>query len=422
MMAGDGNISKLNGPMITKLAPDGTLIWKKVYGSTYSSTTTRAACRMADSGCVLASETYGHGDDVGTHYGSQFTSDVFVVRVDSSGNKVWARTFGGSYDDKVRAVVPASDDGVYVIGFTRSNDYDFSGLHIAANDGADGYVMRLDSAGNFLWKQCYGGSAWDVLLTACANEQGGVLVAGYTESADGTVVGYKGSGSILWVSDIDSTGNIRWTNCFGSRSAGAYEEPKAVCRQDDGTYWVASISSKAGDEVDTAYGKGDTWVLHLSNAGDFINSRVLGSPNGASGPSMITPTTAGVVVGGYYTTAGGTMPSICLSAPSDASGYLIHLSSSSVSVPEASPPQHGPELNAYPNPAKDAIYVSVQDAAQISGQVWLSNISGQPVTQKAVTHGAQKITLSCAGLLPGAYIVQYENSRGSRRQQKIIIE
>lgn len=415
--------SAARSAIATKMAADGTIVWSKGYGSTQGSTIGQDACRMADSGFVIACESYGTGGDVGTHYGSPFSCDVFVVRVDSSGNKIWTRTFGGTYNENVRAVVPAPDDGVYVIGFTRSNDYDFSGLlHNVPNQAADGYVVRLDSTGNFLWKRCYGGSSGELFLAVCPNEKGGLLAVGYATSRDGDLTGFKGTNQILWVMDIDSSGNINWNKAYGSIAPGAYHEPHAVCcRQDDGTYWVAATSSDQGDEVDTAYGKGDTWILHLSNSGAFINSRVLGSPNGGSGPSMITPTASGVIVAGYYRAVGGTMPAIFFPDLWEYSGYLIRLSSSSVSVPETKPPS-APGLSAYPNPAKDALYVSVQDVSQNSGQVWLSNSAGQRVTQKTATRGTQKITISCGHLPPGAYIVQYENSRGNRRQQKIILE
>jgi len=53
--------------------------------------------------------------------------------------------------------------------------------------------------------------------------------------------------------------------------------PKAICKATDGSIWIAAVSTLIGGQVDTQYGGDDAWFLHISDTGNVINAKVLGS-------------------------------------------------------------------------------------------------------------------------------------------------
>ena len=123
-------------------------------------------------------------------------------------------------------ILPAEGGHCYVIGVTSSNDYD-----CISNNGPAGYpdtyIAKLDDTGGIIWSKCIGGSDSDGPSDACANGSGGVLMAGSASSIDGYVYNHlnpAGEGE-AWVLNMDSTGNIIWSSCYGTIGA-----VKAICR------------------------------------------------------------------------------------------------------------------------------------------------------------------------------------------------
>ena len=95
---------------------------------------------------------------------------------------VWDHTYGGAERDGAFSIVALADGGLAVAGLTESK---------GAGD-ADMWVLRLDEAGNVLWDHTYGGAVWDQAYSIVALADGGFAVAGYT--------GSKGAGEYdMWV-------------------------------------------------------------------------------------------------------------------------------------------------------------------------------------------------------------------------------
>ncbi len=110
---------------------------------------------------------------------SKYGGDIWVFKTDKSGNLLWQRCLGGTYDDFARNIFPTTDDGFMIVGKTGSNDGDVSGNN---NYGTgygiyDVWFAKIDSVGNLLWQYCYGGrddemiyrgviqkSDWDYIL------------------------------------------------------------------------------------------------------------------------------------------------------------------------------------------------------------------------------------------------------------------
>ncbi len=127
--------------------------------------------------------------------------DDLVSQLGANGSALWHKKLGGTGNDYLVEAEAAPDGGVYAAGRSASGG--------AGND--DGWVVRLDVAGNLLWQRTYGGGQNDGLSGISVMPGGGVVVAGDTYS--------KGKGGAnLWLVGLDPAGNVHWERVQGSAS------------------------------------------------------------------------------------------------------------------------------------------------------------------------------------------------------------
>ena len=116
------------GVFICKLDSADNLIWSNGFGRA-TGLLLRDMAATADGGFLILSENYNISTDVSFHYGSSFSSDMWLLKVDSAGHKLWSKVIGGTGDDIPSSVIPLANGGGYLTGGTSSNDYDCTGNH-----------------------------------------------------------------------------------------------------------------------------------------------------------------------------------------------------------------------------------------------------------------------------------------------------
>ena len=106
-------------------------------------------------------------------------NDVFLVKFDSSGNHLWSKVFGGSFDDGGDSIFIDNSDKVYITGRFNSYTIDFGGgaLTNTSEDG-DIFLAIFDSDGNHLWSKSFGGSKYDWGSSVSVDSSGNIYVTG----------------------------------------------------------------------------------------------------------------------------------------------------------------------------------------------------------------------------------------------------
>ncbi len=99
-------------------------------------------------------------------------ADVYMCKIDTLGNLIWEKTFGGPSNDHGYKIIPTSDFGYIMVGRTES----FS------SGGQDVYIIKTDSLGNLLWSRAYGGIDMDGANSVIEHSNGNFSIAGYTRS------------------------------------------------------------------------------------------------------------------------------------------------------------------------------------------------------------------------------------------------
>lgn len=106
-----------------------------------------------------------------------------MVKLDALGNITWQKTLGGSDRDWAYSVQQTSDGGYAVLGVTASNDGD-----ITNNQGdSDLWLVKLNSTGTIVWQKTFGGTNYDYGTSVKQTSDGGLIIAGNSNSNDGDV-------------------------------------------------------------------------------------------------------------------------------------------------------------------------------------------------------------------------------------------
>jgi len=159
----------------------GNKVWDKTFGGN-SEDFANAVQQTSDGGYILAGYTKS--------YGAGF-SDVWLVKTDADGNKVWDKTFGGSNSDIANSVQQTIDGGYIIAGFTQPDE---------TTGATDILIIKTDADGNKIWDKTFGGNASDAIYAVQQASDGGYILAGYTES-------YGAGGYDAWLIKTDADGN-----------------------------------------------------------------------------------------------------------------------------------------------------------------------------------------------------------------------
>ena len=183
----------------------------------------------------------------------------------------WQGCYGGSENDYATGIVQ-TDNGYLILGTTESNDGDVSNFHGVY----DIWVISIDSLGNLLWERAYGGSSTDYSTNIIIDNNGYYYFGGATYSNDCDVQSGNHGGYDRWIVKIDSEGNIIWEQCYGGSMTEYGGMLKLLSNGNILTY--AATFSEDGD-VPVNYGYLDDWLMIINTDGDIIESRVYGNIN-----------------------------------------------------------------------------------------------------------------------------------------------
>jgi hypothetical protein len=283
---------------IVKLSQAGSIIWQKRYGGSNADDIT-SIDQTADGGYIAAGISMSSDGDLTSNYGY---SDYWVIKLDTSGNIVWQKNYGGSLQEWATYIEQTSDLGYIVSGRSESNDGDVSGNH----GTYDYWIIKLDSIGNLQWQKSYGGLNDEVPGDIHQTLDRGYIVSGYTASNNtGDVTGNhtNSNTSDYWILKLDSIGDLQWQKSLGGNQ---YEISKSSCQLSDGSYVVGGTAGSTNGDVTNMHGNSDEfWVVKLDTAGSILWQKAYGGNDADYCYSIFKTLDKGFVLGGItYSTDG----------------------------------------------------------------------------------------------------------------------
>lgn len=212
---------------LQKLDPQGNLIWAFSLGGSGLDQGAAVEVDAAGNIIVVGGFTGTTDFDPGPNnywLSSNGQSDIFILKLDPSGNFIWAHSMGASNRDHARTIDFDASNNIYVAGsFYETVDFDPGpGVQSVVSGGlSDGFVLKLDANGGFQWIRTFDGvdamNCWSILV----DPAGEIYLSG---DFKGTVDFDPGSASYnlassgssdLFVMKLDGTGNLSWARKQG---------------------------------------------------------------------------------------------------------------------------------------------------------------------------------------------------------------
>jgi len=268
---------------LVKFNSSGDLIWAKTVGGTYGEWG-NSVVQTSDGGYVVTGTTdgFGAGGD-----------DLFLCKFNSSGDLTWAKTVGRAMYERGRSVEQASDGGYIVTGETWS----------FGTGGSDLFLVKFNSSGDLTWAKTVGGTYNDRGNSVALTYDGGYVVTGETGSFSAS--------SDLFLVKFNSSGDLAWAKTVGEASD---DTGYSVILTSDGGYIVTGMTESYGTGCDIFLGKfsssGEIWDC------PFVAdcSPVVGSPSLSSvsiSPTITAPSLSAVSCSPTVTSLSPTVTVIC---------------------------------------------------------------------------------------------------------------
>ncbi|MHA2326517.1 MAG: hypothetical protein ACXACB_14010 [Promethearchaeota archaeon] len=203
-------------------------------------------------------------------------SNMCLVKIDSTGDTKWNTTFGVIGNGIARYITRTFDDNYVIVGSSFSGDPIWG----------DMVLIKINSTGWVLTTNLFGGGAKDIAHSVVATVDGGVLIAGSTQS-------YGAGNSDIWLVKTDVEGELQWSKTYGGPDI---EAALSVIHTSDGGFLLGGVSSSYG------FGPSDMWVVKVDQKGLLEWNCTYGNENQEHVTSMIQTIDGGYLLVGITQT------------------------------------------------------------------------------------------------------------------------
>ena len=311
--------SGLNDIFILKSDPIGNFIWAKRIGGTNSEAAGSIAIDrnggIVTTGNFTGIVDFDPGDGV-ANLTSSGDDDIFVLKLDSSGNYIWAKNMGGAARDTGVYIAVDGDGNICATGiFTSTADFDpTQGVDNRMSNGdLDVFISKFDSSGNYLWTKTFGGNGREVGQSTAFDSGGNIYSLGYFNvtvdfdpSDDGVANLTSAGGNDMFISKFDSSGRLLWVKRIGS--TGSDGAAQVAFDRSGSLYFTGYFSGTVDfdphdDRVAeiTSTVVGEMFVSKFDPSGSYIWAKRRGGTGADRGLNIAVDSNANVYSTGYFT-------------------------------------------------------------------------------------------------------------------------
>lgn len=300
------NASFIGNVFVVKYDGAGNVIWARSASSANDASANSIA--VAANGTSYVSGYFNGAMTFGAFSlaGSGF-KDIFVARLDSSGNVVWLKSAGGGVDDEAKGIGIDANGNCYVTGYFISTSAQFGAITLTNNiSSAEVFVAKYTSTGTVSWVRQGKGNILEFGYAIAADASGNSYVAGAfwdTFQLGNTTLTNTGSGGDIFVAKYDTSGNLLW-----AKQAGGDDDDAATGITVDQAgftyltgYFTSTSATFAGTTL-TNSGEftGDVFVTKIDPAGNLLWSKSAGSIDDERGNGIAVDKDGNGFVSGYF--------------------------------------------------------------------------------------------------------------------------
>jgi len=270
----DGDVSENAGfhdYWIVKINASGDIQWEKSFGFIGQDQAFKVI-ETAEGGYIAigfldVGQSGGEGNDAtepndSTRSSLHSLGDYWAIKMDSNGNKIWRRYFGGSHVDQGKDVLQTPDGGFLLIGISESSDFDITNAY-GANDF---WAIKINADGDLIWENSFGGSESEFAYSITNTTDGNFIVLGDTRSSDFNISTPLGNADVWAVKFNSSNGNIIWENTYGGLE---FDSARGIIQLESGKYAIAGNSRSSNNHVEDNNGSNDAWMFIIDEGGNL---------------------------------------------------------------------------------------------------------------------------------------------------------
>jgi len=174
---------------VVKVNKDGNRVWEKSFGGSQIDEA-RNITKTNDGNYLITGDSRSNDADVTNSKGA---ADIWLIKISDDGNLIWQKSYGGSSFDVSRDITPTSDNGYIIVGSSRSQDGD-----VDTNQGQnDVWVLKIDNSGDLEWQKSFGGTDIDFAYSAVELNDESIIIVGESSSNDIDISENKGFTDLL---------------------------------------------------------------------------------------------------------------------------------------------------------------------------------------------------------------------------------
>ena len=280
---------------VIKLNSMGQKMWDKSFGGRYWDSDPFIVA-TEDGGFVLAGHSISDKSGDKSENSKGGWSDFWLIKINGNGQKVWDKTIGGSGEEYPHSVVISTDGNIVILGASNSNTTGDKSEN--SKGGLDFWVVKLNSNGQKLWDKTIGSSNSDSPTSMVSTSDGGVIITGATDSNQSGDKSENSKGRLdYWVVKLNNNGQKMWDKTFGGSGD---DSPSSIVTTPDRNIIIvgSSSSNQSGDKSENSKGGADYWVVKIDGNGQKLWDKTFGGNSNDSPSTIVLSSDGGIIISG----------------------------------------------------------------------------------------------------------------------------
>lgn len=422
LIFGTTTLTSVGGPdiFVVKYDPSGNVLWAKSAGG--ASEDRGMGISTDNFGNVFVTGYFKSPSiTFGATTLSASYQNVFVVKYSSAGNVIWAKSGGGTSEGRGFGISTDTDGNALVTGYFSSLSINFGTTSLTNNGYGNIFVLKYDSTGNVVWAKSVGGTNDDEATSVSTDTTGNVFVTGYFSSPSITFgsTTFTNAGTVnIFVVKYNPSGNILWAKSAGGSS---YDIGLGICNDVAGNAFVtgyfSSPISTFGTTTLTNTGICDVFVVKYAPSGNVLWTQSPGGISDDYGRGISTDNNGNVIVTGSFgnNIAFGTTTLTNSGGPGV---FVAKIEVFPIGIKEVNNSTDG--MIIYPNPTSGNLVIEItDDPALHSTECKIHNVLGQEVLRSFLIDSKTQINLD---LPKGVYFLELISEGNSAGTRRLIVE
>jgi len=288
---------------LIKLDQNNNYLWDKSFGG--SNDERLGGVIELNNGDILIGGTTRSPISGNQTVGTKGLNDYWIIKLTSNGDEIWQKSFGGTDNESVEDLIQINEGKYLITGVSLSG---ISGDKTEVCKGSsDTWSIMIDSSGNLIWDKTFGGSLEDnPVKLACflGDEKFYLLTYSYSNtSGDKTEDSFGAMDT--WILEVDTNSNLLNQKTIGGINDDAFN---SMLIQEDTTLLLCGGSSSgvSGNKTSPISGPGDAWLMHLSSNLNILDDISFGGDNSESFQDILkTSNNELILFGGSNTSNSG---------------------------------------------------------------------------------------------------------------------